>query len=486
MFNPDYQRTVEKWNPSTTGSPTWFDPQVFYSNDSTKERKGASIKVVWVGRLERPKDPALAVESFKHVASNLKGTGRTIELRIIGDGTQRKRLEDRVNELPADIQSRIHLTGRLDPLEVASHLRDATVFLMTSHPGYEGYPRVLVEAMACGTPAVVTTGSDTGSLVEQGVSGYEVTERDAAGIGRAIISAANLDRSAVKERVSHLSAESVIGKFIYNETAKVDGLPKKTIARTRNGYLTIAGRSVFCGNICQLLDQFDHTLSSMQKSQLIVTANVDQVVRLELPNHDEARRVFEAAAKITIDGKPLVWLGSMMGARDLSRITGADLLSECAKQSKVRQWNIVVLGGQEGAAERAALRLSNEHPGASVVGVDLPQNISEEEQASSELLNRLKALRPAIVFICAGFPKQEVWYLKNMDRLPRAIYVGAGAAVDFAAGERRRAPVIIQNVGLEWMYRLAQEPRRLGKRYLVDDLRFAPIAVRSLVGGVRK
>ncbi len=86
-----------------------------------------------------------------------------------------------------------------------------------------------------------------------------------------------------------------------------------------------------------------------------------------------------------------------------------------------------------------------------------------------------------VTFICLGSPKQELWFLENRHELPPGIYVGAGAAIDFAGGAKKRAPVLAQRIGMEWVWRLAQEPRRLARRYLVDGPKFIFVVVRSVV-----
>ena len=139
--------------------------------------------MIWVGRLEEPKDPELAVGPSPRWSGSEPDEPWTLE--VVGSGTLRPALEAQIATLPPDVARRITLRGRLAPADVAEARSRSGVFLMTSHAGYEGFPRVLVEAMAAGLPAVVTEGADTGGLIQQGVSGF-VCGRDPAELADAI------------------------------------------------------------------------------------------------------------------------------------------------------------------------------------------------------------------------------------------------------------------------------------------------------------
>ena len=167
-----------------------------------------------MGRLEVPKDPELAVRAFAALAESEPDVPWTLE--VIGSGTLRPALEALIAGLPADVAGRITLRGRLSAAEVAEARSRSGVFLMTSHAGYEGFPRVLVEAMAAGLAAVVTEGADTGGLVQQGVSGY-VCDRDPAQLADALRSARTLDRGKVTGAVAALSAPRVVREVFFPE-----------------------------------------------------------------------------------------------------------------------------------------------------------------------------------------------------------------------------------------------------------------------------
>ena len=213
VFNPAYAEKVRRWNPRTAAAPTWFDPAI-----TVPAPDPHPPALVWVGRLETPKNPELAIRTFAALAQSDPDEPWTFE--VIGSGTLRPELEALIATLPPEVASRITLRGRLAAADVAEARSRSGVFLMTSHAGYEGFPRVLVEAMAAGLPAVVTEGADTGGLVQQGVSGF-TCGRDPQELADAVRAARGLDRAKVTEAVSALSAPRVVRENFFPDSADV-------------------------------------------------------------------------------------------------------------------------------------------------------------------------------------------------------------------------------------------------------------------------
>jgi glycosyltransferase involved in cell wall biosynthesis len=207
VFNEEYSGVVRGWNPRARFSPTWFDPALITDLPDAERDPHA---VIWVGRLEVPKDPALAVEAFEALVDADPEQPWTLEL--LGQGTMLEQVRAKVDALHPSISGRISVPGRVPPPEVARRMGTAGVFLMTSHPGYEGYPRVLVEAMASGLPSVVTEGSDTGRLVVDGRTGF-LCGRDPVELANRVREAAGLDRTPVRGAVEDLSAPVLIQRI---------------------------------------------------------------------------------------------------------------------------------------------------------------------------------------------------------------------------------------------------------------------------------
>ena len=247
------------------------------------------------------------------------------------------------------------------------------------------------------------------------------------------------------------------------------------------GTVTLAGQELFLGGADDLVAAIDALLPA-REVHTVITPNVDQTLTLR---GDEGLGLAydEAAIRIT-DGFPLVVLGHRLGAHRLERLTGADLLPLAAQVAAERGWRIALTAGGPGVAAHAAAVL-RDRVDADVVSVEFPRLSSVDDPASLDVVEALADLEPDLVFVCLGSPKQDVWVSHWRAKLPPAVYIGAGAAVDFVAGTKKRAPVILQRLGLEWAFRLAQEPRRLARRYLVRGPAFAVVAVRSLVAARR-
>lgn len=249
-----------------------------------------------------------------------------------------------------------------------------------------------------------------------------------------------------------------------------------------SGTTAFDGQELFTADTSQLIEQIDD-LRKTGRPELVVTQNVDQTLNLSDPAFREA---YENASLRTIDGMPLVFLARLLGAKNVHRNTGADLLPAVSAAANQRGWSIVIAGGDPDTADRAVRKLQEVNLGVSMSSVNVPFLRNVDSPKSREVISRLGDLSPDIVFLCLGSPKQEVWFSRWRDELPAAVYVGAGAAVDFAAEQKRRAPVLMQKAGGEWLWRTLQEPRRLAGRYLIKGPRFLAVVFASLADTIRR
>jgi len=213
----------------------------------------------------------------------------------------------------------------------------------------------------------------------------------------------------------------------------------------------------------------------------IVTPNVD-IVRQVRQSPAVADQV-SAGDLVVADGAPLVWASRLAGTRLPERVAGSDLIWELSSAAADDGRSVYVLGGTPGedrpTAVVAAERLEDTYPGLSVAGACTPpMGFDSDVGYLDELAAELVDASPDIVFVGLGFPKQERIIARLAEWLPSTWFLGCGAAVDFVAGRRRRAPVWMQRSGLEWAHRLAGEPRRLFVRYVVHD---APVAAGLLL-----
>lgn len=218
---------------------------------------------------------------------------------------------------------------------------------------------------------------------------------------------------------------------------------------------------------------------------LLLTANVDIMFRLQMPEH---RDVLDGSTLIVADGMPVVWASRLQGTPLPERVTGADLVWDLSREAARRGRTVFLLGAAPGVAERAGKEFERRFPGLKVVGHDAPPKGFEDDPAyMTDLVSRMQQVSPDLCYVALGFPKQERVALMLRAQLPSTWFMGCGAALDMAAGQVRRAHPKLQDLGGEWVFRLLQEPRRLGRRYLRDDLPYAVGLVgRALLSRVGK
>ena len=183
------------------------------------------------------------------------------------------------------------------------------------------------------------------------------------------------------------------------------------------------------------------------------------------------RGIHNAAGLVTPDGMPLVWLGRLHGFGHMTRVYGPDLMLACCELSvqEGKGYRHFLYGGGEGVAELLAEHLRRRCPGIQIVGSCTPPFRALTDEESAAVVARINEARPDIVWVGLSTPKQERWMHAHVGRLDAPVLVGVGAAFDFLAGLKPQAPRWMQRSGLEWSFRLLTEPRRLWRRYLVNN-----------------
>jgi N-acetylglucosaminyldiphosphoundecaprenol N-acetyl-beta-D-mannosaminyltransferase len=215
----------------------------------------------------------------------------------------------------------------------------------------------------------------------------------------------------------------------------------------------------------------------------VCVANVHVVMEAR---RDEAfARVLDEADLTVPDGMPLVWVGRALG-ENVSRVYGPDLTLELCAMAAREGRTVAFYGGAPGVAAELGAVMERRFPGLRVVAALCPPFrplTSAEAEAEIATLN---TARPDIVFVGLGCPKQELWMAANRARLEAPVLVGVGAAFDFHTGRVAQAPRWMMRVGLEWAFRLFQEPRRLWRRYVFNNPMFLLLAARQLIGSRRR
>lgn len=210
----------------------------------------------------------------------------------------------------------------------------------------------------------------------------------------------------------------------------------------------------------------------------VFTPNVDHVVMAEF--NPAFRSAYDAASLSLADGTPLVWASHLLRPAVPEKLSGSDMLLPMAQLAARRGWRVYLLGGGPGSAVEAARRLRDDH-GVNVVGTDDARVSTEPDPAmDGPVLARLRAAQPDLVFVALGAPKQELFIARARAGMGPVVAVGVGASLDFLAGALQRSPAWMSRVGLEWLYRLGQEPRRLWRRYLIQDPKFVLVVFKTL------
>jgi N-acetylglucosaminyldiphosphoundecaprenol N-acetyl-beta-D-mannosaminyltransferase len=204
------------------------------------------------------------------------------------------------------------------------------------------------------------------------------------------------------------------------------------------------------------------------KTNQIVTVNLDFVA---ISRRDESfRETINAADMAVADGMPLVWVSHLADEPVPERLTGVELVDECCRVAVETDTSVFLLGAGPGVADTAANKLRERFPGLRIAGVYAPPFGPLTDEENEHILQLIHAARPDFLFVALGAPQQDVWIRNNRDRLDVPVCMGIGCVLDLLAGVVSRAPTWMQESGLEWLFRLGQEPSRLWRRYIVDDM----------------
>jgi N-acetylglucosaminyldiphosphoundecaprenol N-acetyl-beta-D-mannosaminyltransferase len=208
---------------------------------------------------------------------------------------------------------------------------------------------------------------------------------------------------------------------------------------------------------------------------------------IESQGNARLRGIHNKAGLVTPDGMPLVWMSRALGYRRTRRVYGPDLMQALSSLSARRGYTQFYYGGNEGVADLLKQALEARYPGLQVVGTHTPPFRALTAEEDEAIVAKINAAKPDIVWVGLSTPKQEYWMAEHLKRVDAPVMIGVGAAFDFLAGLKPQAPRVMQRNGLEWLYRLATEPRRLWRRYLYIVPRFIVLAGAQLLaarGGV--
>lgn len=223
----------------------------------------------------------------------------------------------------------------------------------------------------------------------------------------------------------------------------------------------------------EAVDEIDKLINNGSYNY-VVTPNLDHIVQLE--KDEEFKEIYEHADLIVADGKPLIWISKFLKKPIKEKISGSDLFPRVCELAAKKGYTIFIMGSGEGIAAKAAKRLSQKYPGLCFVGTYSPkfgfEKMPEELEKMKKLV--LKA-KPDIMAVSLGAPKGEKFIYKHLNEYKVPLSMQIGATIDFEAENIKRAPKWMSNVGLEWLFRITQDPKRLIKRYWNDAISILPI-----------
>lgn len=225
-------------------------------------------------------------------------------------------------------------------------------------------------------------------------------------------------------------------------------------------------------NTVEVLDRLEEFIA-LGRFHQIATANVDFLIKA----HDdpELKRILRTADLVVPDGMPLVWASRWMRNGLRERVTGADLVSPLAARAVEKGYRLFMLGGDAEVAQAAKTRLETLYPGLRIVGCESPAVPNLVTSDCSALLRRIEEARPDVLLVAFGNPKQEKFIHMHRGRLAAPVCIGVGGTFDFIAGKTKRAPLLVQKLGLEFLHRWSQNPKRLGARYKQNLAQFPPL-----------
>lgn len=228
----------------------------------------------------------------------------------------------------------------------------------------------------------------------------------------------------------------------------------------------ILGVGVSAIDLPQALDVIEGWIRQREPHYVCVTG-VHGVMESQ---HDEGlRRIHNAAGMVTPDGMPLVWLSRLGGYRHVDRVYGPDLVLALCERSVATGYRHFFYGGAKGIPEQLVANLQQRFPGLQIAGSYSPPFRPLTPEEDEQVVQIINQADPDIVWVGLSTPKQERWMANHLGRLTAPVLIGVGAAFDFHAGRKRQAPRWMQRSGLEWLFRLLSEPRRLWRRYLVNN-----------------
>jgi len=250
------------------------------------------------------------------------------------------------------------------------------------------------------------------------------------------------------------------------------------MTRSKPTSFEILGIPIACLAMGEAIDIVSSWARSGLPPRLVTFSNVHMLV--EANRSQSFRKLLRATDMNCPDGMPLVWMGKLR-SKSMARVCGPDFMPLFCAETADRGYRHFFYGGNEGVAASVSAALRKNYPALQIAGYYTPPFRPLTSEEDSQIIAMINETKPDFVWVALGCPKQERWIAQHRNSLTAGALLAVGMAFDTIAGNRRRAPSVMHNLGLEWFYRLLQEPRRLWRRYVIDNPLFCAYLLRNLV-----
>jgi N-acetylglucosaminyldiphosphoundecaprenol N-acetyl-beta-D-mannosaminyltransferase len=246
------------------------------------------------------------------------------------------------------------------------------------------------------------------------------------------------------------------------------------------GRFSVLGVAFNALQIPDVILQMRHWIARREACRYIAVTGMHGIT--EARHKMEFRQALADADLVVADGTPVVWIARFRGHHLRRRVYGPELMLRFCQEAVSAGCRHYLLGGASGVPEELAQSLEKSCPGIIIVGAHSPSFRPSTEEEDASVIENINLAAADVLWVGLGTPKQETWMREHRDKLRVPVMIGVGAAFDFLSHRKRQAPVWMQERGLEWLFRLLQEPQRLWKRYLVGGFEFVVLVALELLG----
>ena len=462
----------------------------------------SSSAILYISRIEHPgKNHVRLIEAYSRLP---RETAAAHPLVIAGsDWKDAEIVHEAAKRSPN--AAFIRFTGFVTGEKLAEVWAEAGFYVFPSL--FEGFGLSLVEAMARGVPCACSNNGSLGEIAGDVALTFDPESVD--GIAAAL--ARLLDESAAEREARIKRGFEWIKRFSWEDHAKgiVELLGERGVSRLFGIPVARVTEAEAVERIVEFAKRRHATGDNESRAAFVATLNVDFVANAvsgwPFGGNDELWGYLKDADLVTADGMPIVALSRILRQPLPERVTGADMVPAILRRCAEEGLSVYVLGGDRDAVEEAFGKLGclgremsdgrreeSSRPASDVSSLKQPLRIAgidpafvKLDEPQPEIVERINAAKPDILFVALGNPKQELWMGRNKAKLDVGAMIGVGGTFNFLAGRVKRAPRWMQKSGLEWVYRIVQEPGRLWRRYAYGLVKYSWLSFRSLIGGYR-